>query len=156
MGYFKRLGDEMEKFTFLLDNVLDFKNQSLESLKEEHAKMLQKVNEQKEKIQRLYNRYCEYNNNFNKKKNCGVSIIEATGYERFLRNMEYEIESEYAVLENLKILEDEKRNQVIDMKKETSSIKKLKEKKLEQYNKELQKTEELFIEEFVSHQRASN
>ncbi len=139
----------------MLDNVLDFKNQSLGILKEEHAKMLQKVNEQKEKIQRLYSRYCEYNHNFNQKKNQGISIIEATGYERFLRNLEYEIEAEHAVLEKLKLSEEQKRNEVIDMKKETSSIEKLKDKKMEQYNKELQKSEELFIEEFISHQRAS-
>ncbi len=39
---------------------------------------------------------------------------------------------------------------MIEAKKEKASIDKLKEKKLDQYNKEVLKSEELFIEEFVS------
>jgi len=39
---------------------------------------------------------------------------------------------------------------VVEARKEVVSIEKLKEKKLLQYNKEVLRSEELFIEEFVS------
>ena len=50
--------------------------------------------------------------------------------------------------------EEAKRNEVVEAKKETSSIDKLKEKKLDAYNKEVQKEDERFIEEFVATKRA--
>ena len=58
------------------------------------------------------------------------------------------------LLEELRAQEEAKREQVVEAKKETSSIEKLKEKKLEAYHKEEAKSEELFIEEFVSSTRA--
>ncbi|MPN20524.1 hypothetical protein SDC9_167903 [bioreactor metagenome] len=61
-----------------------------------------------------------------------------------------EIQREKRHLEVLQKREEEKRAEVVEVKIETSTLEKLKEKKLEQYNKEVQKSEELFIEEFVS------
>ena len=43
-----------------------------------------------------------------------------------------------------------KRLEVVEAKKDTSSIEKLREKKLDSYNKAVQKSEELIIEEFVT------
>ena len=50
--------------------------------------------------------------------------------------------------------EEAKRRQVVDAKIDTSSIEKLKEHKLEDYNKAVQKAEENLIDEFVSSARA--
>ena len=50
--------------------------------------------------------------------------------------------------------EEKKRSEVVEAKQETSSIDKLKEKKLKEYEKAVQKQEELFIEEFVSTKNA--
>ena len=47
-----------------------------------------------------------------------------------------------------------KRQEVVEAKKETSSIDKLKERRKEEYKKEALKEEEHFIEEFVTTQRA--
>ncbi len=71
----------MKKFNFTLGTVLSYKNQVLDSLKNEHAKILARI------------------------------------------------------------------------KQDTSSLEKLKEKKLEVYHKEEQKAEEAFVEEFVSFSR---
>ena len=43
---------------------------------------------------------------------------------------------------------------MVEAKKETASIEKLREKKLSGYNKALQKSEEAMIDEFVSTKRA--
>ena len=47
-----------------------------------------------------------------------------------------------------------KRLEVVEAKKDTSSIEKLREKKLDSYNKAVQKSEEAMIDEFVSTTRA--
>ena len=53
-------------------------------------------------------------------------------------------------LKKLRVKEEQKRNEVVEARKEKTSIEKLKEKKLDHYNKEVLRSEELFIEEFVS------
>ena len=57
-------------------------------------------------------------------------------------------------LERLRQEEEAKRAQVVAAKQDTSSLEKLKEKKLELYNKAVQKSEEAMIDEFVSTTRA--
>lgn len=144
----------MKKFNFPLDTVLGYKNQVLDSLRNEHASSLNDVIKQEEHIENLQIQYAEFNQSFNEKKAIGITIIEALNYESYLRKLEAIIKQEYKKLNELKKIEEEKRNMVIEAKKETASIEKLKEKKLEQYNKEVQKNEELFIEEFVANSRA--
>ena len=54
------------------------------------------------------------------------------------------------ILERLRAEAEAKRLEVVEAKKDTSSIEKLREKKLDSYNKAVQKSEELIIEEFVT------
>ncbi len=49
-----------------------------------------------------------------------------------------------------------KRQEIISMNTEISSLEKLKEKELEKHNKECLRKEELFIEEFVSNKTMTN
>ena len=51
----------------------------------------------------------------------------------------------------LKVKEEKKRKELIAAKTDTTSLDKLKEKKLEEYNKEVQKEQEQLVEEFVNH-----
>ena len=64
--------------------------------------------------------------------------------------MQQRILLEEGKLKKLRKREELKRNEVVEARKEKASIEKLKEKKLVQYNKEVLRSEELFIEEFVS------
>ena len=57
-------------------------------------------------------------------------------------------------METLRKEEEAKRQEVVEAKKETSSLDKLKEKKLDLYNKSVQKAEEILIDEFVSSARS--
>ena len=70
--------------------------------------------------------------------------------------MENNLKKEHTKLEKFKELAEQKRKEVVEAKKDTSSIEKLKEKKIEEYNKEVQKFEEANIEEFVSISRIMN
>ena len=143
----------MKKFNFTLGTVLNYKNQVLDSLKNEHAKILARINEQEKVIHNLEEEYKKCNNDFNQKKMEGITIIESIGFEAYLRKLEVSIKQEEKKLALIKVEEENKRMEVVAAKQDTSSFEKLKEKKLEIYHKEEQKAEEALVEEFVSFSR---
>lgn len=144
----------MKKFFFPLDTVLSYKEQVLDGLKAEHARILAKVRECERMIEELEELHHECTAEFRKKKITGIKINEIHAYENYLESLGLKIRQKQEQLERLKIKEEAKRNEVVEAKKETSSIDKLKEKKLGEYEKEVQKQEEQLIEEFVTTKRA--
>lgn len=143
----------MKKFRFSLETVLEYKQQVLESLQAEHGAILARIREQEAYIDEIEAAYRHLNGEFNRRKSEGISILDAMKYEQYLRAREREIEEAYEALHDLQKQEEAKRNQVVEAKKETSSIEKLREKKLEVYNKAVQKSEEALIDEFVTTKR---
>lgn len=144
----------MKKFKFSLDTVLSYKEQVLDALKGEHAAILVKVREQEDYLDGLWSKYRAYNAEYSQRKIEGMTILDATIYQSGLRHMETVIQQETERLEALRKEEEAKRQEVVEAKKETSSLDKLKEKKLDLYNKSVQKAEEILIDEFVSSARS--
>lgn len=144
----------MKKFKFALDSVLSYKEQVLESLQGEHAAILAQVREQEEVLEAVWQDYRDCNEEYRQRKAEGLSIVDAMIYQNGLRALERDIQRETDKLAELKKQEEAKRQEVVDAKIDTSSIEKLKDKKLELYNKEVAKSEELLIDEFVSSARA--
>lgn len=140
----------MKKFNFPLDTVLNYKDQALDNLKSEHAQILAKVAQQENKINMLADQRNAACVRFKEEARTGISINAMREYETYITHMEKKILAEQGVLLTLKRKEEQKRFQVVEARKEKASIEKLKEKKLTLYNKEVQRSEELFIEEFVS------
>ncbi|MBE7719523.1 MAG: flagellar export protein FliJ [Lacrimispora celerecrescens] len=141
---------KMKKFNFPLDTVLNYKDQALDNLKSEHAQILAKVAQQENKINMLADQRNAACVRFKEEAQTGISINAMREYETYITHMEKKILAEQGVLLTLKRKEEQKRFQVVEARKEKASIEKLKEKKLTLYNKEVQRSEELFIEEFVS------
>ena len=144
----------MKKFRFSLETVLDYKQQALDALRAEHGAILAKVRRQEELIEELEAAYRHLAQEFNRRKLEGISILDAMKYEQYLRSSERQLEEAYQHLAKLQKQEEAKRDEVVEAKKETSSIEKLREKKLEGYNKAVQKSEEAMIDEFVMTRRA--
>lgn len=143
----------MKKFQFTLQSVMDFKSQRLEIEKNEHAKALAKVNEQERKIQDLRDQFNDLTRRFEDKKNAGFAIVEANLFMMALDTTTKEIERQGVVLSQLQKIEEERREIVVATKIEASSLEKIKEKKYEEYLNIEKKSDELFIEEFVSRQK---
>ena len=143
----------MKKFRFSLETVMEYKQQVLDSLQAEHGAILAKVREQEEYIEVLEADYRSLSGEFNQRKLEGLSMLDAIKYEQYLRSSERQIEEAYRRLDQLKKQAEKKRAEVVEAKKETSSIEKLREKKLESYNKAVQKSEENLIDEFVTTKR---
>lgn len=144
----------MKKFYFALDTVLRYKEQVLDGLKAEHARALARVRECEQAIEELERRHLECTEELRQNKQDGITIREIHTYENYLESLGLRIRQKKEQLAQLKKKEEVKRNEVVEAKKETSTIDKLKEKKQEAYNKEVQKEEEQFIEEFVVTKRA--
>lgn len=144
----------MKKFYFALDTVLRYKEQVLDGLKAEHARILAKVRECERAIEELERRHQDCTEELRQNRMDGITIREIHTYENYLESLGLQIRQKREYLEQLRRREEAKRNEVVEAKKETSSIDKLKEKKLDAYNKEVQKEEEQFIEEFVVTKRA--
>ena len=140
----------MKKFSFHLEPVLKYKGDILEVVKNEHSKALRDVADQEERIKTIENNKKEYIRQFDEKKKKFITVAEAEIYGMYIARQDAVLKREYAVLKTLQKAEAEKREKMIEAKKEKLSIEKLKEIKISQYNKAMQKENEAFIEEFVS------
>ena len=144
----------MKKFKFSLDSVLSYKQQVLDALKGEHAAILAEVRAQEEVLEAAWQEYRDCDAEYSQRKAEGITITDAMVYQNGLRVLERNIQRETEKLEELRRKEEAKRQEVVDAKIDTSSIEKLREHKLEDYNKAVQKAEENLIDEFVSSARA--
>ena len=144
----------MKKFKFSLDSVLSYKQQVLDALQGEHAAILAQVRAQEEVLEAVWQEYRDCDDEYRQRKAEGMTIADALFYQNGLRVLEQDIQRETDKLEALRKKEEKKRQEVVDAKIDTSSIEKLKEHKLEDYHKAVQKNEEALIDEFVSSARA--
>ena len=144
----------MKKFKFALDTVLSYKEQVLGVLQGEHAEAVARVRAQEELLEKLWREYRDCNEDYRDRALEGMPVTEALMYQSALRAAELEIQRETKRLEELEAEAEKRREAMVEAKKETSSIEKLKEKKLDLYNKEVAKSEEVLIDEFVSSARA--
>lgn len=140
----------MKKFEYRLETVLDYKTQVLDNLKTEHAVILQSVNHKKEEIRGLKKELAGYENGFDQIKEAGATIENYRLFDMCIGRMETIIDEEKQHLQVLKKKENEKKQEVIEAKVDTSKFEKLKEKKLKEYQKAVAKADEMYIEEFVS------
>ena len=144
----------MKKFRFSLETVLDYKNQALDALRAEHGAILAQVRAQEQLIEDLETEHRQADDDFTQRKLEGINVLDAMSFEQYLRSLERKLQEEYRKLDRLRRREEDKRAQVVEARKETATIEKLKEHKLEDYRKAEQKDEEQRIEEFVSTTRA--
>ena len=143
----------MKKFKFSLDTVLSYKQQVLDSLQGEYAQAMAEVRAQEVLLETLWQEYRNYSEEYRNRSQKGIPMTEVLMYQSALRAGEQTIQLETKRLEELQAEAERRREKMVEAKKETSSIEKLKEKKLDAYHKAEAKSEELFIEDFVSSTR---
>ena len=139
----------MKKFRFSMETVLHYREQLLDTLRIEHAAAIARVREQEAVVAALQQRFDEVNEEYRDRKQQGMTIADAVGYDLILRVQEKEIEKARETLALRKSEEESKRH----AKTDKATIEKLKEKKWKLYQKSVQKSEEQFIDEFVSNAR---
>jgi len=144
----------MKKFYFPLHTVLNYKQQVLDNLRNEQAQIISDIVKAEKRIDSLVDQDRSWSGELQEKRLEGMSVLEMSVYENYLGNLRARERLEREALARLEEKKEEKRKEVVAAKTETSSIEHLKEKKLAQYEYQVQKSEEQFIEEFVSNVRS--
>ena len=97
----------MKKFFFALDTVLRYKEQVLDSLKAEHARILVKVRECENAIDELEFQHRQCTIEFQQNKSDGMKINEIRTYENYLESLQIKIRRKRELLARLKEQEEE-------------------------------------------------
>lgn len=144
----------MKAFKFQLDGVLNYKHQVLDALMVEHGTILARIREQTALLEAIYARYDAYNAEYTEKRESGMTIAAAMGYQVGLQALEMEIVRANERLTRLQAEEEKMRAKVVEAKIDTSSIEKLRKIKRGLYDKAVVKEEEAMLDELVASRRA--
>ena len=139
----------MKKFRFPLDIVLEYRRQVQDSLQVELGAAAAEVRRQEQVLENARLRYADINREYREKAALGLSIAEMRGYETGLKVQQGVIVRELAQLETLRRRMEAKRQELVSAKLDVSSVEKLREKKLQAYVKDVEKSEEQFIDDLV-------
>ena len=140
----------MKKFRFGLDSVLDYRRQVLDGRQGEYAQAMDQVRRQEARKADAEERYRQLNREFRETAAAGITAADALVYEGGLRILEQEITRETRLLEEYRRVAEEKREQMMQAHIDKKVLERLREKKWQDYSKEVQKSNELFVEELVS------
>jgi len=146
----------MKKFVFSLNAVKDYKEKLLENVKIEYSAIIASIMKQEKLIKGLEETETLVNGELNDKNSKGIAPHELMNYQRYLKVLQNDIRLEYEKLARLNRAEEAKREELVEMKKETATFEKLEEKKLAEYDYLARKEQEVFIEEFVSNKKYSD
>ena len=140
----------MKKFEFSLSSVQRYREQTLDLVKMEYAAAVGAVAEQKGKIDTLKASFREMNSEFKEKNNEGISITEIQNVKLYLMSLQELIDSEVIKLAKLESEAESIKERMISAKVDSASIDILKDKQQAEYNAAVKKSEDSFIEEFIS------
>lgn len=145
----------MKKFQYNLQSVLEYKQQVLDDLKEQYALRMKFVEEKKLEIENLRKKAHALTVEFDEIKRQGAAIEKFLMYSSMIDNIDKQVEVEKETLKILQANADKKKEEVITANIDVNKFEKLKEKKQEIYNAQVQKDQEAFIDEFVNNQQNS-
>lgn len=140
----------MKKFTFSLDTVLSYKQQVQEARQSEHGEALLRMRRQETLLQQLTEQYRAYGQDYAQRCALGLTQTEVMMAQTTLRAMERQLEEEETLLQQLRRREETCRQAVVEAKRETATLEKLRKKKHTEYQKAADKAQELLVEEFVT------
>lgn len=143
----------MKRFQFNLDSVLNYRRRVLDGCQGEYAQALDQVRRQEARKADAEDRYGKLNQEFRDAAAAGITAADALTYEGGLRLLEQEIARESRLLEDCRKAAEEKREQMMQAHIDKAALERLREKKWQDYNRSVQKSDELFIDELVSSRR---
>lgn len=139
----------MKQFRYNLETVLRYKGQELDDLKVQHSVIREKVNKQQKEVNFLDRKLTQYEKEFDEVKALGGVIEDYRLHAMCIARAEEVLEHEKGILLNLKQREEQKKEEVVAAKVDTSKFEKLKDRRQQEYRKACMKEEERFTEEFI-------
>lgn len=141
----------MKKFQFSLSGVQRYKEQTLDMIKMEYAAAENAVAIQERHVKQLQATFKNFNDALKKKnREVGININELNNAKRYLIDLQNTIDSEIIKQAKLEDDAEEVKHRMIVAKQEAASIDILREKQETEYKIAVQKSEDSFIEEFIS------
>ena len=145
----------MKRFRFQLESVLDYKQQVLDTLLEELDLARGKVMAQEFEKERADREVTDFDAVFAEKQAEGVTVMEMREYQGCREVLVKRAQREQEKLVRLRKAEDRKRDEVVEARKETRSLEKLKDVRRGEYDAAEAKAEEKSLEDLVAARRAS-
>lgn len=143
----------MKKFQYSLETVMDYKTQLLDRVQREFSEVMARLRRQRQYLELLYERRRELETEFGKLKQRGGAIQRFQLFQEVLDRRSEEILLEEGRLRKLQVETDRKQTELVEAKVDVSKFEKLKEHKLSDYQRDIRKADERFIEEFIIHKR---
>ena len=145
----------MKQFRFQLEPVLDYKTQALDALQVELNTAQALVAAQERQVDEARKRLTEYDADYSQRKQDGMTIIEAMECESCRVVLQRRLRQEQEKLRRLEKLAEDKRNEVVEARKETHSLEKLKEIRKKEYHTALAKAEEKQMDDLTAARRVA-
>ena len=145
----------MKRFQFQLESVLDFKQQRLDALMVELNAAQARVAEQERIRDRAFRLLAEYDAECTAKKQAGMTVVEAMEREVAQRVLAQRARHEEDKLALARKDAEKKREEVVEARKETHSLEKLREVRRSEYDQALAKAEEKSLDDLTAARRAA-
>ncbi|WP_457941745.1 flagellar export protein FliJ [Caproiciproducens sp. LBM24188] len=143
----------MKKFIFSLEKVLGFKQQTLDVKKNELSAMQSKLHELEQEIDDLNRKFTLYNQQMVEAMKEGLSASDISVYKMYFNELNRKIKKLIEEKSTVLDLISHKKDEIVQVNSEISGFEKLRDKQFAEYMKQVQKSQELAIEEFVSQVR---
>lgn len=145
----------MKKFKFSLQKLLNYKEQIFDIEQGVLAGMNARLHTLREELQSIRDTSRQSAAELNEMAAKGCTALELARHKNYLVILDEAIaEKEWEIMLQRQAIERQT-EKVRDAKVEISTMEKLKEKKLEEYQYRENKAQELFIDEFVNNKRAT-
>ena len=140
----------MKRFEFSLNKLMGYKKQVLDREKNNLAHLRRQQQQYMDEKRALEETLRRSNQEFLEKSAAGMSIIQVTTFKGYHSSLSAQIKELEASIAKMEERVQKQLGVVIEATKEVSSLEKLEDKQLEEYNFKVAKAEEQFIEEYVT------
>jgi len=140
----------MKKFNFTLESVLKLKTHKVDDAKNELGKVIAEINKRNNQID-LHRK--EIGALLNDETGNSIAFMQARFHR--VQFLEAEINKLYGEIEQIRKIEEQRREALKEAKREEMTYEKLKEKQLLAFKEEMKKDEAAFIDE-IAGKRAAN
>ena len=144
----------MKRFQFQLEPVLNYKQQTLDSLLIELGTLQAQVRAQEKIRAEADARLADFEAEYAEKREMGLTIVEAMECQSCQQVLDRRARQEKEKLLHLQKQAENNRRQVVEARKETRSLEKLREVRLSEYDKAVAKEEEKTLDDLTAAKRA--
>ncbi len=141
----------MAKFIFGMQGLLNIKAKLEEQSQVEYGKALSSLEEEKEKLNDLYNKKEVNLESFRQSIVTGVKPSYLKSINDFIAVLDKKIETQIENIEKAEVFVEEKRQNLLSCMKDRKALEALKDKAKEEFFKEELKNEQKIIDEIVSY-----